>query len=278
MSGPKELSERFPGTGGPRSEGGPTPDELREIFSAPLGVMLAKMGVITPEQQEQSADRQALMVAVRNALEMGTLAPEDLPQFRDQPDFLALAGMEQEGISALLEKGGVDAKELHLARRIVDSNAGVNNAKETWNVPFIGQIHAKMHGNQAIAQAALTVQQAIRAEETALRLHTGKADPALHEGKREFNFSNPKDDPRLKDAVEAHRCLSVMESHAVAGQAYDVSSQLRGILASYADAATMFEEAGLGNLGAHVRLVAGSRTHILEAPAPDQHTGPAGAG
>lgn len=269
------VSKGFSEHAGAQGADEPMASELREALSAPLGVMLAKIGAISPEQQEQSAEKQALMVAVRNALEMKALAPEDLPQFKGEIDFLALAGMKDHEVMPLIAKGGIDAKELHLARRIVDSNAGVNNKTEQWKIPMIGQIHAKMHGNQEIAQAALAVQQAIRAEDTALRLQSGQADPALHEMKREFNFSNPKDDPRVKDALEIHRALSLLEKDAKAGQVYDVSGHVQGIQSSYANAAAMFEQAGLGEVAAHVRTVARSRLQAFgqNGPAPE---GPGG--
>ncbi|MCL4679057.1 MAG: hypothetical protein KJ017_10765 [Alphaproteobacteria bacterium] len=277
MDGSGGVSQGFSENAGAQGSEGPDASALREALSAPLGVMLAKMGAISPEQQEQSAQKQALMVAVRNALEMKTLAPEDLPQFKGEIDFLALSTMKDHEVMPLLTKGGIDAKEIHLARRIVDSNAGVNNKTEQWKVPMIGQIHAKMHGNQEIAQAALAVQQAIRAEDTALRLQSGQADPSQHEGKREFNFANPKDDQRVKDAVEVHRRLSLVEKDAQPGTAYDISAHLPGIKASYADAAAMFEQAGLGAVAAHVRIVAQSRVSQFHqgGVAPE---GPGGAG
>lgn len=277
MDGSGGVSQGFSENAGAQGGEGPDATALREALSAPLGVMLVKMGAISPEQQEQSAEKQALMVAVRNALEMKTLAPEDLPQFKGEIDFLALAAMKDDQVMPLLVKGGIDAKELHLARRIVDSNAGVNNKTEQWKVPMIGQIHAKMHGNHEIAQAALAVQQAIRAEDTALRLQSGHADPGQHESKREFNFANPKDDPRVKDAVEVHRRLSLVEKDAQPGTAYDVSAHVPGIKASYVNAAAMFEQAGLGTVAAHVRTVAQSRASLFVqgGAAPE---GPGGAG
>lgn len=279
MDDNKSVSEGFSNQAKPPGGGDLSAAEMREIFSSPLGVMLAKMGVITHEQQERSAERQALMVAVRGALEGGSLQQGDLPQFKGEVDFLALASMKDEDVVELLSKGGIGVKELGDAYGLVNSKAGVNRTDEKWKVPMIGQIHAKLHGNAAIAQAALTVQQAIRAEDTALRLHTGTSNPALHDTKREFNFSNPKDDPRLQEAVEAHRRLSVMEQQSEAGVHYNVAPEITGVQKSFDHAAVMFTEAGLEDIAWKVRVVARSRVEAFSPSAPKSSVeGPGGAG
>ena len=235
----------------------PTPSQLRDIFSGPLGPMLGKMGVLSEEQQALSGQKQALMVAVRNAVELGYLEEADLPSFKGNVDFLGLAGMDDAQVSALLEKGQIDDKEMRLAQRIVDSSAGVNAPEETYKLPFIGQIHAKLHGNFEVSQAALTMQQAIRASDTALRLASGETDPGQFENKREFNFSNPNDLPETKNAVAVHKALAEIERDAVENTVAVFPEDAAHHLANvYGDAAKMFEDAGYTTLAENVRIVA----------------------
>ncbi len=249
---------------------GPSPEQLREIFSGPLGPMLGKMGVLSEEQQDQSGQKQALMVAVRNAVELGYLEEADLPSFKGNVDFLGLAGMNDAEVSALLEKGQIDDKEMRLAQRLVDSAAGVNAQNEMYKLPFIGQIHAKLHGNFGVSQAALTMQQAIRASETAQRLANGETDPSQFESKREFNYSNPNDLPQTQNAVAVHKAVAEIErdtpEKTVGVLPEDTAHHLAQV---YRDAAQMFDDAGYTTLAENARIVA-SNDPFLQLFGEDQ--------
>ena len=246
-----------------------TPVALGKIFNMPTGDMMEKLGIITPEQVAESGRKQGYMLAIRDAINAGTVAANNplLPQFKGAPDFLGLAKKSDDDLLLLTEDLDISTVAVEMAQTIIETRVGVNQPGEKLQVPFIGAIHNTLYGNRDLSQASLCIQQAIRASDSAIRMQEGLSDPTAHAKKREFGFKNDKDDSRVKDAVFLHEAISTQESTTQPGKIVDVSNFKEALGAVFAAASDMFASAGKPEIAEKVKLVATHYTaQLKDAP------------
>lgn len=237
------------------------PEELATIFDLPSGMAMEKLGVLTKAQVAQSGKIQAAMLAIKNKLQSGGVAEklvkEQVGNFKGSIDFLGLAS-KQDNIPAILDALGISAEELAVAQGVIDRREGVNIEGDAIIIPPMGQIHNKLYVDHPTNQGFLTVQQSIRAANTALRLARGDVDPDMHERRREFTFPNDRDDVRLQVIQTVHQALSYEESKGagVGGDPSYLATYGEKIKQGFADAADMFEAAEKEQIAQYVRRAA----------------------
>lgn len=247
-----------------------TPEQAEQVFSAPLGVMLGRTGVLSQEQQDKSGYVQAQMIAVRRAIENGTTPTENAENiigvFKGNIDFGAMAKTDDDNRAKMLSQLHVTQDDIDFSIETVNNaqknRSNVNDGHDI-NIPPIGFIHLDLHAKNIegfgnIKQAALLSQRAIDASHSINRLDNDHPNPDLA-GKRGFKLWGDEHDA-LKEAIIIGQSLQEKESEAIAGHPATVSKKDRERVAGIYDAAVkLYIEAGQNDLADRILAV---REHL----------------
>ena len=236
-----------------------TPQEMRKRCDLPAGIMLKEFGLMSENDFDTVGQWQATMLVLRDAAEdpSNPLQATDLPDFKGEPDLFGLMFKGDEQIAALFDKAGVTPEIFAAASKITNPRGvetPLNSPDNTIKVPFVGPVIKQLFVDQPTYEATMTMQHAIRAADTALRMRNGETDPSLHGKKREFGFKNPDEDQRLQDTVALHERLSLQESTLEAGARQNIGLQdFMAINTAFRNAINMFEEAKQPELANYAR-------------------------
>ncbi len=234
-----------------------TPDQIRGDFSKPLGLMLESQGILSPEQTAKSGEVQAQMIALRDAVEDGRIAPADaklaVGEFKGDIDFGKLAKMDDAARGALLDGLGITGADIKSGQQAVanaQATRGNVNAGKAIAVPPIGMIHMDLHAKNIpnfgeLKQGALMAQRAIDAAASWDRIAAGTPDAAKSSA-RGFKLWGDES-PMLADIIQTCEKLSAHEA-----DASPADPDLRPhIVAAFDETAETFASAG------HVALAKG---------------------
>lgn len=235
MKGFKQAAER-------------TPEQMHDILAGRFRDMMTELSIVSEKQNAFISERQVVMKAIAVAVRDHDIAPpESLIGQNGQPDLLRLASMDDSDLLQLLDQTGLTNERLERARESVEGDYGLNMDPVPWQVPMIGKIQGYLLDRPDVIEAMVTLQQAVRASDVLYRLQQGTPDKDNFETRREFSHIDSNEDQRLRDAVNFHFEVAMIENdEAQPGVPYDITpfkDQLRQV---FHDGLSMFANSAGG--------------------------------
>lgn len=248
-----------------------SPEQHIDDFNQPLGLMLESQGVLSILQTDKSGLVQAMMIAVRDALESGVLddntAKTVLGENRGNVDFSTLAKADDQTRNQMLKDMHISEAAIgfgNIAVRRAEINSTSVNEGHSIAVPPIGFIHMDLHGKDIpnlgdIKQGALTTQRALDASAAIARMENGIFD-AGKGAQRGFKLWGDES-PALSDIVSLCESLNKLEEAQSASVPADAIARIES---AFDNAAATFKNIGYPALAANVTAI---KTHLVTSPA-----------
>lgn len=191
-------------------------------FLNPLGVLLEKYGVISPEQVEQSGIMQAQMIAIRNTISASLLKQEDAigvlgHDKNGQLTFSNFAKAPYDYRERLLDVLGITnaqiANALDIVKASKEKKININDGYEI-AVPPIGSIHTDLYARyidnfKKLKKGFLLAQRAVDAAHAIDRIEKGEYN--AHSGQRRGFKLWGDETPELEKAIQLCLELNVYE-------------------------------------------------------------------
>lgn len=204
-----------------RSETFPGAEDVAEILARDMqGVMMQKLGLITPEQAAKVNRMKDFLHLIDERIKSGGLSDEQVA-FLERKKILKDGKVQNmngfmfgiKNLEETIAEFGFDAKDFEDIQEI--SRSGLQSPN---HIPesalIIKWVVSGVEGAKTLEHAALVLQQAGRGLDSVLRLANGMPDEAIAVKYNQFDRMKPDDHPALLEVQYIHKALNSAERNA----------------------------------------------------------------